>query len=520
MKAFVQFDEAYAELVLEICRSLRRKTGGQLAFIGIAIRRETVRKKIDPVMDEIGIQSYEWWNRVEHRILNTEYKPERLEFYRKQIGDKKLRALVSCCREIGIGLVSGGVYAKTGLRKYVESGDDNRWNYITGVLDYYYDLLSREAPDFIFFNEITFPWELGASFIADLLGIPCLVLCLTRSGGGYLITDNPYQRCPEIEDLFQNILAEPAVAGASLEEALLDVETFRAKPVDPEYMAESRMKVGRQSTVPGMLRTLVADLCKCGAMHLGLFGTRGFLRQENWWENLRLNLRCFRATRRALRGRDFEEVPAFQETNYLYCPLHVEPEATTMVLSDRLTNQLFFIEQLSKSMPAGYKLLVKEHVPMLGRRPNGFYSRIRNLPDVHLISPFSDNFELIRNAMVVCVLSGTAGWEAIELGVPVLVVGDSQYLGIGEGFVRCENLFRLDEDIRTCMSMPPVSMDKVAAFIAATKMLQSDLTPRSVAYWHYGLDPEEVIPQEGVEQLADQILEKAGLKTITQQEGA
>jgi capsule polysaccharide export protein KpsC/LpsZ len=130
---------------------------------------------------------------------------------------------------------------------------------------------------------------------------------------------------------------------------------------------------------------------------------------------------------------------------------------------------------------------------------------------VHLISPLEDNFTLIKNARMVAVLTGTAGWEAIMLGIPVIVVGHAQYLGIGEGFVRCENPFALDESIRKALSLSAVPREKLVRFIAASLQLQSSITPRSLFYWHYRLNPDEVIPAEGPRQLAEQILKMAKL---------
>jgi hypothetical protein len=511
IKSFIQFDEAYAEFILEICRELRRQLACNIEFFGIATRRETVRKKLDPVTEEIGLVSYEWWNNVEMAIVASALDQERLAFFRDTLGDDKLRKLVCCCREVGVGLISGGGYARTKLRSYVEASDENRWNYIVGVLDYYLTLFSREKPDFVFFNEVSFPWELGACFIAEYLGIPCYVLTYVRSGGGYLIDDNPYQRCKMIEERLCQRLELSLFDDEVYQKALQEVEAYRLKPTSPEYMVENKKKVRFQSSVWGLFRTLATDLGKCAVMHLGLFGTKGFLRQENWWDITFLNIRCFVSSRLALADVGFESALSFRDCRYIYYPLHVEPEASTMVLSEKLTNQLFFIEQISKSMPVGFKLLVKEHAPMLGRRPSGFYKRIRNLPNVHLISPFADNFSLIRSAELVCVLTGTAGWEAIQLGVPVLAVGEAQYLGIGEGYIRCTNLFDMSEYIEAALVLDPVSLKRVASFVAASRELQTDVTPRSVAYWHYGLSPEEAISRTGVVQLAEQIIEKAGI---------
>jgi len=508
MNVFIQLDEVYLEWIFPVCKELRSRSTIPLSFYAIAIRRKTVLKKVALEKEGLGIVSCDWWNEIEKKIIKQPYSPERLCFYREKLGDRSLRKLISCDRDLGHGFLSGGLYAHTPLRKYVEESDENRWNYIVRVLDYFYELFLTKEISYVLLTEITFSWELAAYYIAEYLKIPCLLPSYTRSGGGYLIVNNPYQKCSDVELLYEKSLKNPACLRGACLLAKKEVIKFRNKPIIPEYSVENRKKIKSQATLLGMLRTLLVDIGKCFVMHLGMFGTKGFLRQENWWNVLWVHLKSFYYIRKTLFGFGFERFSG-EKIQYIYYPLHVEPESTTMILSEHMTNQLSLIEHLSKNLPAGWKLLVKEHIPMLGRRPAGFYKRIRHIPDVHMISPFEDTFTLIKNAKIVCVLSGTAGWEAIQLGIPIIIFGKAQYLGIKEGFIQCENIFNLDKYIQNAIDLSPVSIDKIATFIAATKAIQTKMTPQAICYWHYGINPKKVILKEGINQLVDQIIKKS-----------
>lgn len=517
MNIFVQFPEAYIKFVEKLCVELKRQLPGDLKIYGIATRRKTVCKMVDALAAKLGTVEYDWWSSVEQDILDRPYNPDRLAYYRTLFSDRELRHLISCDREIGYGYVTGGTYARTKLRSYVESSDEVRWQYVVGVLDYFLKLFSEKKPAFVFLNEVTFTWELAAYMIARHLQIPCLVPCYTRAGQKFIITDNPFQKCSDIENLYQQALNDPALVESHMQEAEALLKGFRQRPEYPDYTVRELKLLVRQASVPGMLKQLVVDFLKLMALWLKLYGTKGCLRQEYWWDVLVRNVRTFSVTRKAIKGVLFEAAAPYLESDYIYYPLHLEPESATLMQSEHFTNQLAFIEQISKNMPAGYKLLVKEHIPAMGVRPIGFYDRIRSLPDVHLLTPFDDSFELIKHAQLVCVLAGTVGWEAMMLGIPLLVIGTAQFMGIKEGFVRCKNLFTLDDCIKHSMNAAPIPEQRLVLFIAATLQLQGDLKIRDMLYWHYGLDPDEVISVQGVEQLAAQVLEKAGLVNVRNQ---
>lgn len=112
---------------------------------------------------------------------------------------------------------------------------------------------------------------------------------------------------------------------------------------------------------------------------------------------------------------------------FLYFPLHFQPEATTLLQAPLYVDQINFLSNLSKVLPFGYRIVVKEHPSSVGYRPPGYYRRIEDIPNVTLLSPYADSHALIRKAFAVVVLSGTVGWEALLYRVPVIAFGRSFY---------------------------------------------------------------------------------------------
>src|SRR5690606_3825451 len=113
-------------------------------------------------------------------------------------------------------------------------------------------------------------------------------------------------------------------------------------------------------------------------------------------------------SRLALPSGLFRQVGELPTRPFVYFPLHVDPEASTMVLAPDHTDQLAVIESLAKRLPFGMSLVVKERVRMLGRRPRGFYETIRRFPSVSLASPLESTFQLIQRSTFVAAITGTA----------------------------------------------------------------------------------------------------------------
>ena len=119
-----------------------------------------------------------------------------------------------------------------------------------------------------------------------------------------------------------------------------------------------------------------------------------------------------------------------------------------MVLSPLYTNQLFVIETLLKVIPNDHYLYVKEHKPMIGIRHKSFYDKLKKLPKVRLLSPFNDQFELIKHSKFVAAITGTVGLEALMLNIPVILFGNANYEVVKEGIIHVNDIKQLEYQIK------------------------------------------------------------------------
>jgi Capsule polysaccharide biosynthesis protein len=111
----------------------------------------------------------------------------------------------------------------------------------------------------------------------------------------------------------------------------------------------------------------------------------------------------------------------------IYFPLHVQPEFTIDVRAPFCTNQLALIENIAKSVPSGYHLVVKDHPGMRGSRPLNYYSELRKFYNVQLLSPAVDSHEIIQSSDAVLTIVGTTAWEGILYEKPVVALGPLAY---------------------------------------------------------------------------------------------
>ncbi len=109
--------------------------------------------------------------------------------------------------------------------------------------------------------------------------------------------------------------------------------------------------------------------------------------------------------------------------DYVYCPLHLEPESALSIFSPEFNEQMAVVELIAKNLPAGVKLAIKEHLWAIGKRPRGFYRLLEDIPNVVMLSPVVDSLEVGRGSLCVAVITGTAGLEAAAMGIPVITFG-------------------------------------------------------------------------------------------------
>ncbi|MBO6129256.1 MAG: hypothetical protein J6P79_10210 [Pseudobutyrivibrio sp.] len=108
---------------------------------------------------------------------------------------------------------------------------------------------------------------------------------------------------------------------------------------------------------------------------------------------------------------------------YIYFPLQMTPEASTMPLAGEFNNQLLSIELLaSAAKEYNLKVYVKEHWVQYNRDTD-FYKRISEISNVRLISLEYNSLDLLEKSVMVATQTGNVLYEALVKGKPAISIG-------------------------------------------------------------------------------------------------
>ncbi|MCR5416412.1 MAG: hypothetical protein K6E79_06430 [Pseudobutyrivibrio sp.] len=149
---------------------------------------------------------------------------------------------------------------------------------------------------------------------------------------------------------------------------------------------------------------------------------------------------------------------------FVYFPLHLQPEASTIVCAQKYEKQLYFLDNLAKSVPADTVIYAKEHYSFLGSRDNSFYEALAQYPNIELIDPWEDSFALIKNCQCVATLTGTAGQEAMMLRRPVIMGGHILYEN-APGIIQTEDIF--ENYVEALANWKQPSREEIVHYLAA-----------------------------------------------------
>jgi hypothetical protein len=171
---------------------------------------------------------------------------------------------------------------------------------------------------------------------------------------------------------------------------------------------------------------------------------------------------------------------------YVYFPLHLQPELTTAAQGGVYADQLLAVEVLSAWVPKGCAIYLKEN-PKQTEKQRGphFYQRLRALPNVRLLGRQESSADLIRNSVGVATITGTAGWEALFYGKPVLVFGAAWYREF-PGVVEWNSGPTFDEFV---CNVPPETANIVAALDFALRTAGKGVVDPAYAELVDGYEP-------------------------------
>jgi len=109
---------------------------------------------------------------------------------------------------------------------------------------------------------------------------------------------------------------------------------------------------------------------------------------------------------------------------YVYLPLSKQPEEGVLPRGGAFANQELMVQLLATYLPPDVHIYIKEH-PSQGEafRSEVFYRTLLALRSVRFVPRGYDTFRLMQHAKAIATITGTAGFEAIFRGKPVLMFG-------------------------------------------------------------------------------------------------
>lgn len=130
-----------------------------------------------------------------------------------------------------------------------------------------------------------------------------------------------------------------------------------------------------------------------------------------------LRLARKRMTKNSFGPIDAEAVPA----RSVFYAMHYQPEQSTLAQGIWHVNQVALVENISKSLPLGYTLVVKEHPWGRGNRPRWQYEHLAGFYNVRFCDAPAK--EIIKRVDAVVAVSGTVAMEALVFDKPTVLLG-------------------------------------------------------------------------------------------------
>ncbi len=368
------------------------------------------------------------------------------------------------------------------------------------------DFLERERPDVVYMPVVSAMGNMLLFHIAKKMRITVLTGSETRIEGGYAFSED-YRTFTWIDARFKKIMHGATSPRES--EARAYLKEYRAKPRSYSHAIEGYKNSGTPREAyewlsPWRLARSVKWLSE-RIVRTIFKPTHDYMEQSPWWFLWDATRRKFRL----MRGYSDLHDAYDPREQFAYYPLHFEPELAMLVLAPRWTDQVNLIKQIAESLPFSFKLYVKEHPAMVGFRTRRYYKELKKIPNVKLIHPNHDSYEIIKDARLITTQTGTAGWEALLLQKPVITFGDVYYNTL-PAVKKCTEIERLPDIVQEQLEHFVWNEKEFVSFVAT--LLEESENIRLQELWEKGLEPEKA--QRSITIFCKLLMEKIKLAEV------
>jgi hypothetical protein len=279
-------------------------------------------------------------------------------------------------------------------------------------------LLDTARPDAVFLTELADVTKYAVAALAHKRGIPVLHFLPFRVGKWMALANSPFEHFHPVYERYRSVSPD----GLPLSS---DERTRRFSESLLGGRSASHEAGKLNAAGPGPMR-------KQALLEVYASLRRG--------QDLRVR-ETFKVWWRRWRDKpDFQSPPG---DDFVYFPLHSEPETAIALNAPHISSQIELAAAVSRLLPRGLTLIVKDHPRMWGLRPKRDLQELADrCPNIRLAHPLDDSNRFTRAAKVVFVIAGTAGLEAQIMGVPVIAFGACHFQ-ILPGVQRCLSLSNL-----------------------------------------------------------------------------
>jgi len=456
---------------------------------------------MEHVQDNLGHVGGQFWhlNTEEKKWIEIETSPERLAEIDSKLGIGVFGRILVADRRVGQGFVRGGLCRPDSIAKRVAFASSIMpQRYVLGLVEFLNKALDLVSPSVVFCYAVAGGPAVALAEVCSAKGIPFTRLNDIRIRERFVVDGGLSDELRCVAERYESEAVGYKCLDERRDEAKEILRKFRDNPEPPWYTKDIDTLLQNQKALKLIFRFLLSIVFQA---------TQGLIKKQNRLERMDRQWFNARILWRRISGRSRQfSVNIPKSRPYIFYPLHVDPEASTMVQSPWHTDQVGIIEALAKSAPADCLVVVKEHNPMLGKRPRGFYRAIAQIPRVILVGPEHSGLSLIKGAKLISVITGTAAFEAMLLGKPALVIGASPFLAVGQGMFHEPCLAKLPHAICKAMSMPSATDEALEKYLAAC-LVESFEMSGSLLWGTYESHSKEE-RRQAVEDIVDGILKR------------
>ncbi|WP_448585426.1 capsular polysaccharide export protein, LipB/KpsS family [Thermaurantiacus sp.] len=146
----------------------------------------------------------------------------------------------------------------------------------------------------------------------------------------------------------------------------------------------------------------------------------------------------------------YQPLPA--SGSFAYFPFHVPGDVALTLRSPAFLDQIALVDYIARCLPAGLRLVVKEHPAMIAALGYRSLARLVSTNDqICVVSPTINNHDLLAASRFVITVNSKSGAEALLHGKPVVALGEAFYSESGL-VIRCRDYANLANDLERALS--------------------------------------------------------------------